>query len=396
MIQPKKPAGIRRVKYFYAAFFGLLMVGANPALAFKDPLDLPSIAAPKAAKALSLNVTSQANTVVMVGERGIVLKRDFGAADSGTGVKDSEGLSWTQAKVPVSVNLTGITFASDKVAFIVGHDGVVLKSTDAGDTWTRVFDGNKANEQVVAAAKKKLDDIQARYDAAKPADQAKLDPELEAAQFAFEDAEAGSRFGPSRPMLDVWFKDETTGWVVGSYGQIFETRDGGQKWTLIAHRLDNPDFRHYNGLYGDSTGLLLIAGEAGRIYRSTNFGESWERLDTGYNGHFYGTAVTRNAAGEPTVFAYGFAGNVYRLGPGAKEWWKMSSPSKESIVQALALKDAILFVDQKGRLIKTDPAGTALTMVMDKGGKPVTGMALAANKLVLSGQGGPRTVDMPR
>lgn len=377
----------------------LFVVGlgtALPGYAFKDPLELPAIQAPKAAKALSLNVASMGTQVLTVGERGIILKRDFAAANSAQGVKDNEGKMWTQAKVPVSVNLTGVEFVTDSLAVVVGHDGVVLKSTDAGSSWVKVFDGIKANEQVVAAAKKKMDDMQSRYDAAKPADQEKMNEALEAAIFAFEDAEAGARFGPARPLLDVWFKDANTGWVVGSYGQIFQTTDGGATWLLIADRLDNPDFRHYNGLYGDDTGLLLIAGEAGRVYMSTDFGLSWKRFDTGYNGHFYGTVVTRNEAGQPIVFAYGFGGNVYRLGAGAQDWWKLNSPSKESFVQGLNVGKAVLFVDQKGRLVSTDESGTVLKMVSAAEGQPVTGMVMTGNTLVLSGQNGPRTLPLPR
>lgn len=374
--------------------FGLC--ASQVSYAFKDPLELPAIQAPKAAKALLLNVTSLGSNVLMVGERGIILKRDFAAGDAAQGVKDNEGKVWMQARVPVSVNLTGVTFVNDTLAFVVGHDGVVLKSTDAGASWVKVFDGNKANEQVVAAAKKKMEDMQSRYDAASPAEQDKMSEALEAATFAFEDAEAGARFGPARPMLDVWFKDANTGWVVGSYGQIFETNDAGSTWTLIANRLDNPDFRHYNGLYGDETGLMLIAGEAGRVYISNDFGASWVRSDTGYNGHFYGTVVTRNDEGQPIVFAYGFGGNVYRLGAGATAWWQLKSPTKESLVQGIAVGKTALFVDQKGRLVSTDEAGTVLKMVSAEEGKPVTGMALVNNTLVFSGQNGPRTLALPR
>jgi len=397
MTKPMKPALNRRVAWMHAMGIALCLGIAPTAHAFKDPMDIPAIIAPKAAKALMLNATAQGSKVVLVGERGIVLYRDFAAgAEAGSGAKDADGRVWTQAKVPVLINLTRIRFSSPNVAWAVGHDGVVLKSTDGAQSWVRVFDGNKANEQVVAAAKKKMDEMQARFDAAKPAEQAKLEAELEAVQFAFEDAEAGARFGPARPMLDVWFKDDNQGWVVGSYGQIFETKDSGASWTLIADRLNNPDFRHYNGLYGDSTGLLLIAGEAGRVYRSTNFGQSWERLDTGYNGHFYGTAVTRNDKGEATVYAYGFSGNVYRLGPGAAAWWKLQSPTKESFVQSFTQGTTVMLVDQKGRLARTDTAGTGLTLVSQAEGKPVTGMAVVGQSVVLSGQGGPRVLDLPR
>lgn len=379
-----------------AALFAVGLCASQVSYAFKDPLELPATQAPKAAKALLLDASSKGSNVLLVGERGIILKRDFAAGDAAQGVIDNEGKVWTQAKVPVSVNLTGVVFVNDTLAFVVGHDGVVLKSTDAGATWVKVFDGIKANEQVVAAAKKKMDDMQSRYDAASPAEQDGLNEALETAVFAFEDAEAGARFGPARPMLDVWFKDASTGWVVGSYGQIFETNDGGSNWTLIANRLDNPDFRHYNGLYGDETGLLLIAGEAGRVYMSNDFGATWTRSDSGYNGHFYGTVVTRTETGAPNIFAYGFGGNVYRLGAGAQQWWQLKSPSKESYVQGIAMGRTALLVDQKGRLVSTDETGFVLEMTNATEGKPVTGMALVNNTLVLSGQNGPRTLELPR
>ena len=141
---------------------------------------------------------------------------------------------------------------------------------------------------------------------------------------------------------------------------------------------------------------MLIAGEAGRVYMSTDFGVTWTRFDTGYNGHFYGTVVTRNEAGQPIVFAYGFGGNIYRLGAGAQAWWKLMSPSKESFVKGLHLGKTLLFVDQKGRLVSTDETGTVLKMVSAAEGKPVTGMALVGNALILSGQNGPRTLPLPR
>lgn len=384
------------------------IMGPGSAHAFKDPLEVPAMMAPKAAKTLALNLTARGSKVLMVGSFGIILQRDFDAPAAEGGVPDREGNVWQQAKVPVSVNLTGVVQVNDTLAFAVGHDGVVLKSTDAGASWVKVFDGNQANEQVVAAAQKRLDDAQARLDAyadslpANPSSQqaeklAELELALETAQFGFEDAEAGARFGPARPMLDVWFKDENTGWVVGSYGQIFETNDGGNTWVLIADRLQNDDFRHYNGLYGDQTGLLLIAGESGRIYRSRDFGANWERMETGYIGHFYGTVVVPSPqGGEPTILAYGFGGNVYRLGPGASQWWQLKSPTRESLVQGINVGNKALFIDQKGKLIETDDSGTQLRLVSREEGRAVTGMVQVGNTLVLSGQGGPLTMPMPK
>lgn len=405
MLEPSKGRATWFTGLACAAFAFTLGI-SSPAIAEIDLLEIPAVQAKKAAKALALNITARGNRVVAVGERGIILVREEGAKAPEGAVTDSQGNWWMQAEVPVSINLTSIAFASDEKLFAVGHDGVILRSTDTGATWEMVFDGNDANEQVLEAAKKVYESFEAKVEAARDAmpeepteeqQQAMddLEVELEEQLFAYEDAQAGARFGPARPMLDVWFKNEDEGLVVGSYGQIFETKDGGDSWVLISDRLDNPDYRHYNGLYGDQTGLMLIAGESGRVYRSTDFGQTWTRFDTGYIGHLYGTAVIPASGGQVTVLAYGFAGNVFRLGPGADGWWKLNSPTDKSIVGAVNVDDGVIMVDQLGRLIRTDTVGTNLQMINAKEGQSVTGMVKVDDQLILSAQGGPRALALP-
>ena len=149
--------GVRLKVLGAAVLLSMAPATFNAAWAAKDLLQLPAVVAPKAARALTLNIDSRGNRVIVVGERGIVLIRDQGAQAPEGAVKDSQNGFWKQASVPVSVNLTSVKFATDTVVFATGHDGVVLKSADAGNTWKLVFDGNKSNEQVLAAAKAKLD-----------------------------------------------------------------------------------------------------------------------------------------------------------------------------------------------------------------------------------------------
>ncbi len=54
------------------------------------------------------------------GERGIVL------------LSDDAGVSWRQAKVPVSVSLTAVQFVDAEQGWAVGHLGVVLHTQDGG------------------------------------------------------------------------------------------------------------------------------------------------------------------------------------------------------------------------------------------------------------------------
>ena len=375
-----------------------------------DLLEVPALIAPMAAKSLILDVDSRSDRTVAVGERGVVLYRRSGHSSSSLSsppVYDSQGLAWQQGQVPVSVNLTGVAFASDDVVFAVGHDGVVLRSRDAGERWELVFDGNEANAQVFQAAQAQFDALEPEVEAARklatdePSEKnkvafQKLEAQLDERLFALEDAQAGARFGPARPLLDVWFKDERQGWVVGSYGQIFETVDGGDSWTLIAQRLNNSDSRHFNALTGDGTGALLIASESGRVYFSDNFGQSWTRYDSDYVGHFYGARLIRkseNSAGPPSaILAYGFGGNVFRFSFWSGQWKQISSPTANSIVDSVTHDAGLLLVDQVGSLIRVDEQGRVLSLLETSSLKAVTGMAMVGDALILSAKGGPRTL----
>ncbi|NJM32349.1 MAG: hypothetical protein HC848_05115 [Limnobacter sp.] len=400
-------AAVRSALAKTACLAWLVLLGVpGVANAKVDLLELPSLIVPKAASALMLDIAVRGNHVIAVGDHGVILHHVTGQKAPAGAVQDTTGVWWKQAQVPVSVNLTAVAFASGTRVFAVGHDGVVLRSNDTGATWQKVFDGNASNQQMLAMAQNSLNafELQAASQRQalvnKPTPEGrqrlqKLEDELEEKRFAFEDAQAGARFGPARPMLDVWFKDDMAGWVVGSYGQIFQTTDGGNTFALIASRLNNPDFRHYNGLYGDQTGLLIITGEAGRVYVSEDFAGSWRRYDTGYTGQLYGAAVLRDAQGKKTLVVYGFAGTLLRLDSGSDTWRKVQTPTDKSIVDSLTLIDGLLFIDQNARLLKTDEVGNNVRFVSKVEGKLTTGISFANNHLYLSAQGGPRQLQFP-
>ncbi|MDX1670605.1 MAG: hypothetical protein R3194_14370, partial [Limnobacter sp.] len=125
-------------------------------------------------------------------------------------------------------------------------------------------------------------------------------------------------------------------------------------------------------------------------------GGNWERIDTGYIGHLYGAAFTKNSAGEPTILAYGFGGNVFRLGAGADKWWQIKSPTDKSIIAAVKAGDGLVMVDQNSRLLETNEDSTALMLKTTTEGTSVTGMTLVDGQLIISAEGGPRILALPQ
>lgn len=360
---------------------------AQEAKLAKDPLEIPAPMIPKAATNTMLGATTAGNRMVAVGDRGVII------------TSTDNGASWTQSKVPVSVTLTAVRFASSTLGWAVGHDGVVLNTTDGGLNWTRQLDGNGINPQMIAAAKAKMEAAQAAADAAPAKSKDAAMEALDNATRLFDDTEAGARFGPSRPLLDAWFKNETTGYVVGAYGQLLKTTDGGKSWTYIGSGINNFESLHYNALTGTQDGKVVVVGEQGRVYLSRDEGNSWKELPTGYRGHLYGAIATRSASGAEAIVAYGFRGNIFRLEGNSTQWTPVESGTKESLVGSFVTPAGfIVLVDQVGRVIVSVDQGKTFTEFMKTSLPAVTGLTFNANqsKIALPGKGGVKMFDFAK
>ncbi len=319
-----------------------------------DALDQPAYMSTKAPKALMLSVLTSGSRLIAAGEHGVIV------------YSDDQGQHWTQAQSPVSVMLVALTRAAPGHVWAVGHDGAVLASDDNGLHWERRFDGNQANSLMQQQASQQLE----------LARQGHAPDVVTDAENALADVEAALKFGPSRPLLSVWFKNENEGWVVGSYGQIFHTTDAGHKWESISNRLQNKDGLHYNQIVGNGEGELLIAGEAGKIYQSKDWGKSWQTKDTGYQGQLYGVLTIPDASGE-TLLAYGFAGHAFRSGERNTTWHELTSTTRKNLIGGYTLPGGgVRLIAQDGAVLDSDPAMNQLQLVRAGEGPAVAGVAL--------------------
>lgn len=339
-----------------------------------EPLDTPARVSARAHRSLLAGVALAGKRLVAVGERGIAVYSDDG------------GASWRQARVPVSVMLTALQFMTPAKGWAVGHDGAVLATEDGGATWKRLFDGNQANQLMLDGARGAAD--AARAAAGNAITGAAADA-LNAAENALGDIEAAAKFGPSRPLLAVWFRNEQEGYVAGAYGQLFRTTDGGKSWESLAARTGNADGLHYNAIAVGPGNTLLLAGEGGKVYRSVDGGNAWKVSDTGYKGHLYGVL----AAGDVLV-AYGFGGHAFRSADNGASWQPLPKVVQRSLVGGAVQPDgSLLLVAQDGRLLRSTDQGRTFAMVQPQGGAPVAGVALLdGGKVALAGAGGVRVV----
>lgn len=332
-------------------FAGMLASGlqATPQPA-TDPLAIPAVKTPLAAVTQLIGVAQAGDRLVAVGWRGDIV------------YSDDAGQHWTQAPVPVSADLTAVSFPTPRQGWAVGHGGIILHSADAGATWTRQQDGNTTGAL-----------MQAYY-----GQLAATDP---AAAKLLDDVKLNYQNGPEQPWLDVWFENERHGIVVGSFNLIMETDDGGAHWKPLMDTVDNPDALHLNSI--DSVGgELYIASERGVVFHLDRDSGRFRPQPTGYTGTLFG--VTGN---DTVVVAYGLAGHALRSLDKGKTWEPVQTGVDTSLTAGCTLPDGrVVLATQGGQLLLGSSRATGFAPIavsqralfaglepMDKGGLLVVG-----------------------
>lgn len=311
-----------------------------------DMLDLPARENARAQHGLLLAVSRAGDRLVAVGERGTVL------------LSDDAGRAWRQAaSVPVSVALTDVHFISASNGWAVGHSGVVLHSADGGETWQRQLDGNQAAVVI-------RDDARRRAEAGE-----------EGATAALRSAEYLVSDGPDKPFLGVRFSDELQGYVVGAYGIALYTVDGGKSWQSLVGQIPNPRGKHlYQMQIKDSD--LLIAGEQGALFRSTDGGASFSEIATPYSGTFFGALDLRGDA----LLAFGLRGNAWRSADAGASWQRVELGQPVTVSAGHSLRDgSVLLADESGRLLRSTDGGQHFSALAVQPGTGLTGIAEAAD-----------------
>ena len=323
--------------------------------AFLDPLDVPAARSPLAARRLLSAVALAGPRVVAAGQRGHVLYSDDG------------GQSWSQAEVPVSTDLTGLSFPSAERGWAVGHDGVVLASADGGRSWQRQLDGRRVSALLAAAAA--ADGIAAE---------------------AREQLSFLVKQGADLPLLDVWFDDERSGTVVGAFGLILRTRDGGATWTPWLDRTENPKALHLHAVRR-AAGALWIAGEQGLVLKLDPGAERFRRCPTPYDGSFFGLTGTDRA-----VLVFGLRGHVLRSADGGASWQAVGTGLEAAITGgARAGEAAVTLVSAAGQVLVSRDDGQSFAAVATARPLPISAVAVGGRGVALVGPFGARVDPIP-
>ena len=294
--------GVASAVRFAVVGFGLLLAPAGAGAE-------EAVEAPLAIESLLLDGATAGSRLVVVGERGHIL------------VSSNDGASWTQARVPTRALLTAVHMHDERTGWAVGHDALILRTVDGGETWSMV---HEAREEEL-------------------------------------------------PLLDVWFRDERTGFAVGAYGYFLVTGDGGETWTS---RVVSEDDFHLNALVPVAEGgggsarpgsrRLYIVAEAGVVYRSDDGGRTWRELASPYAGSWFGGL----ALDEDRVLLTGLRGHLFRSEDGGETWTRVPTGTRASLTGAVRLPS--------GSIVITGLDGSVLTS--RDGGRSVSARRLPSRE----------------
>ena len=364
-----------------AACFGMSMAIAAPSVfAIADIIEIPSRPTILAPGNLLNDADRAGERIVAAGERGHII------------FSDNAGDSWTQGQVPVSVTLTGVDFGSETHGWAVGHSGVVLHSEDAGETWDLQLTGVGAAELAIETRQEEIEAMEARIEEAPEEDVGDLEWELEDLVFSLENMQSDLEIGPVNPLLDVWFENESHGFVVGAYGMILRTTDGGQSWKDMGPQLDNPRSFHLNSISRITGGALVIVGEAGQIFVSVDNGENWERRESPYEGSLFGVLGTGSVN---EILAFGLRGNTFKSSDLGKNWKVVPNEGGATLNDGAVADDGrIMLVGNSGAVLLSTNGGESFRPYFRDDREGVMDVVpLSGTDLLILGEGGVKFTD---
>ena len=355
-------------KFFLCAIVSSCLMLFSPLLIAdtgmqSDRLDIPAAQSSQVAHTLKLSVASHKDTVVAVGLRGEV------------SVSFNAGESFSQSQVMLSSDLTTTRFTQDGSLWVLGHDAVLLRSNDLGLSWQRVLDGrstfsmlndyyqqgsNNGDEEAAYT----LRDIKRTVDSLPTADTLPY------------------------PFFDISINQYGQGFAVGAFGLLLKTKDGGLSWQPWMEKANNAWAYHIYAVQQQGDDVYL-AGERGFLRRLNEEKDTFERVETPFDGTYFGLFVN-----EEVIQVYGLRGKVFSSKDGGENWQEIKLDTDSTVVSMLTPESGdYIYVTQKGELIVYSEKEQNIIHATTKITGEVTSAALVGNnKIALAQYNGIQTV----
>jgi photosystem II stability/assembly factor-like uncharacterized protein len=187
------------------------------------------------------------------------------------------GKSWERRPSGTTKTLSAVSFADHKHGFVVGSGGTLLATGDGGATWQPQNSGTKDHLlSVHAVSPNQVFAVGAFGTLLSTADgghswrkhELKWDTLIE---------RIVKETGYVEPNLNaVYFSSPEVGWIVGEFGLVLHTRNGGQDWTSHRYGIELPQL--YAVKFIEARRGWAV-GQAGNLIQTTDGGQNWSQLE---------------------------------------------------------------------------------------------------------------------
>jgi photosystem II stability/assembly factor-like uncharacterized protein len=218
----------------------------------------------------------------IVGSHGLILRTVDG------------GGHWTAIASPVGDTLSSVSFSDSLHGVIAGGAGVILTTGDGGLHWTRR--NSRTTQRLL-----KVQALDAYHVYAVGAFGSFVSSQdggvtWHAHKLPWEQlvSRLTEEFGYIEPNLNaVAFVTPQRGWIVGEFGLVLRTDDGGETWRADTYGSNLPQL--YDVAFeGDSKGWIV--GQHGTLMRTGDSGRTWSRIALATTNDIQGIAI-RNGWG---------------------------------------------------------------------------------------------------
>lgn len=261
------------------------------------------------------------------------------------------GVSWTVQESGTNVNLNGVFFTDPNNGFavsnsVVGGESKILRTTDGGVTWN-IQNSGTSNHLYCIEFINSTTGIAAGWSGT-----------------VLRTTDGGNTWThtqiSTRTIYDIEYLDENTIFAVGSIGAIYFSTDGGLTWSMQSSGVT----RNLRGIHFIDSNIGIAVGEFGTIRRTTNRGITWSAI-TGISAlvHFNSLSFSDLSTGVAVAGhqVSGIGGQIFRTTNGGLNWTQINSGANVTLTSVQMNGSVGNAIGFGGKLLSTANGGLSWT-----------------------------------
>lgn len=195
--------------------------------------------------------------------------------------------------------------------------------------------------------------------------------------------QAGAMDGENS-LFSIWFTDARHGIAVGPYGHALRTGDGGEHWNEQTVAEGEDAERHLNHVFAGKDGRLYIMAELGAVLHSDDRGETWQLVQTPYAGSLWAGLVRPDGS----LLALGMTGHALVSIDRGETWRELATGTTQSLTAGVALPDGREVLVALGGAMSVGNAALEFKATIREDRLPVAAVLATSSELLLFTQDG--------